>query len=157
KRIAYVGPAHSSNQIDRHNGYREALAAAGIAENPALHVTLAKDFLERASYERTVEQWLALPEPPDAIIVPDDDWATWVIGAIESRGLGVPEDIAGTGYNDLPEAARAAGGLTTIRQPFRQMGQTAAERLLALIEGAPVSECRVTLPTELVVRGSTVA
>lgn len=156
QRIAYVGPAHNSNFIDRLEGYRQGLAAVGLPYDPELEVT-RNLIWSSEEYVRAVDAWLALPSPPTAIIVPDDGWASRVCEAVRARGLRVPEDIAVTGFNDLPDTQHLAGGLTTIRQPFRQIGRIAVERLLALIEGEPVEACRVTVPVQLVVRASTVS
>jgi len=90
----------------------------------------------------------------DAMVIPSIESAIWAISELKKRGLRVPEDIAVAGFDDVPDAV--AAGLTVVRQPFRQIGQIGVERLLALIDGASASECRVVLPTELVVRRSTV-
>ena len=75
--------------------------------------------------------------------------------ALQARGLRVPEDMGLTGFDDMPAAQGICGGLTTVRQPFHEIGRLAAERLLALIEGAPVADCRVAVPVSLIVRAST--
>lgn len=106
--------------------------------------------------EGGLRRLIEMAETLDAIVVPNDWLAARTVEELGKRGFRVPEDVAVTGFDDVPEAAHIAGGLTTVRQPFRQIGQIAAERLLAMIEGAPVSECRITLPTELIVRKSTV-
>jgi DNA-binding LacI/PurR family transcriptional regulator len=154
-RIGYVGPVHASNYIDRRDGFREALAGLGLPHDPAREITFKRDFWQRGHYERAMDNWVAQPERPTAIVVPDDECASWIVDAAARHGLRAPEDIAVTGFNDVPDAVRIGGGLTTVRQPFRQIGRLAAEKLLALIEGAPASDCRISLPTELVVRGST--
>lgn len=158
RRIAYVGPAHNSNFLDRRTGYRQALAAAGLSWDTRLEVTLSETRAwAQEAYTPILDNLLRLPAPPTAIVLPDDGPAELMINAIKTRGLRVPEDIAVTGFNDIPDAQRIGNGLTTIHQPFRQMGQVAAERLIALIEGATVEECRLTLPTQLIVRASTTA
>jgi DNA-binding LacI/PurR family transcriptional regulator len=47
------------------------------------------------------------------------------------------------------------GGLTTVRQPFIEVGKLAVEHLLRRITGTPADDCRVTLPVTLVPRHST--
>jgi DNA-binding LacI/PurR family transcriptional regulator len=153
--IAYAGSAHSSNYLDRRDGFREAARAAGLSSDAAMELSSTGMFYSFDVYEAALDRWLALPAPPTAIIVSDDGLAVAFVEALTRRGLRVPEDMAVTGFDDVPDAARSAGGITTIRQPFREIGRKAVERLIALIEGAPVSECRVALPVDLVVRGST--
>jgi DNA-binding LacI/PurR family transcriptional regulator len=157
QRIAYFGPTHNSNYIDRFDGYRQALAANGLTGDPELEVVLPHEYglWEKFNYP-ALDRLLTRSDKPTAIVAPDDGWAVWMIDSVRERGLRVPEDIAVTGFDDMHNAALVAGGLTSMRQPFREIGRKAVERLIALIDGAPVSECRVTLPTELIVRASTV-
>ncbi len=160
RRIAYIGPISSggtlnSNFLDRLEGYRAALPAAGMPYDPAIEVVLEKDFLLLKSYSDALEGWLRLQDPPDAVVVSSDSLAEKMCEAIIARGLRIPEDIAVTGFNDIPDASHLYGGLTTIRQPFREMGRLSAEHLVASIEGAPSDTCRTTLTGELVVRAST--
>ena len=70
-------------------------------------------------------------------------------------GLRIPTDVAITGYNDIPLAARLRPGLTTIHVPAQEFGRAAARMLLEqMVPGAHQSK-RVVLPPELVIRGST--
>jgi len=162
RRIAYVGPASNSNFIDRWTGFQQALAAADLPLDSALQPPHMLDlplhqWWDDDVYGPILEGFLALPERPTAIVLPDDGLAARMIEQIEAHGLSVPKDIAVVGFNDIPDARFIGGGLTTVRQPFRRIGEVAVERLLALIDGAPLDECRVTLPTELVARATTVA
>ena len=154
RRIAWLGSADAANSNfhDRREGYRRGMAAAGLAQEPALELT--RDWT-RDTFSQALESWLALPDPPTAVVATDDDWAAAVTRAIQARGLRVPEDLAVVGFNDVPDAQGIGGGLTTVRQPFRQMGQLAVEQLLNLIAGTAAADCRLTLPTEVIVRPST--
>jgi len=62
------------------------------------------------------------------------------------------------GFDDIPAAARAEPGLTTVRQPHVEKGQRAGHLLIASIQGVrpDLAAAAIVLPTELVVRGSTV-
>lgn len=160
-RIAYVGPDWTTDFRDRHTGYRQALLALGLPHNPALQVVMSRAHSGPEGVKRILNTLLTLPTPPTAILCSNDHTAALFADALKARGLRIPEDIALTGFDDMPIAAHVAGGLTTIHQPFRQMGQLAAEKLIALVQGnssnsldCPESYGSV-LPTELVVRGST--
>jgi LacI family transcriptional regulator len=155
RRIAFSGPIHSSNFRDRLEGYRQGLAAAGLVWDAALEATTVVKQNPEEICGQALDQWLALAEPPTAIVLSHDAMATWVAQKLQARGKRVPEDIALTGFDDVPDAQTLCGGLTTIRQPFHQIGRVAAEKLIALIEGAPIETARVTLPLSLVVRAST--
>ena len=154
RRIGYLGPAHSSNYLDRRDSFRQAMADAGLAGG-ALEDSAAEDVWEWAAYEATLERWLALPDRPTALIAGDDGFADFAARTIARHGLRVPQDISVTGFNDAGFAKRVCGGLTTVRQPFRRIAQLGGERLIALIGGAGAADCRLTVPAELVVRAST--
>lgn len=154
RRVAFLGPAHSSNFMDRLDGYQRSALEAGLDIDPALEAIVPYPRVA-ASIRDAVDRWLVMPGRPTAIVCADDGLAALTYDSLAARGVDVPRDIALTGFNDILDARLIAGGLTTIRQPFHEMGRVATERLLAMIEGAPVDECRVTLPTTLVVRAST--
>jgi DNA-binding LacI/PurR family transcriptional regulator/transposase-like protein len=152
RRIAYLGSDHDSNFQDRLAGYRSGLGAVGLGHDARLEV-IAERSLE--STRGALSAWLALASPPTAVIIPNDGWAGEFGAAALDAGLRIPEDISVTGFDDSPAAPAILGGLTTVGQPFQQMGQLAGESLLALIEGASAIDCRLTIPCGLVIRTST--
>jgi len=155
RRIAYAGPVNFSDLIDRQEGYRLALAEHALLWDPALQIKgeNLNELLENC--RQTLDSWLTLPDPPTAIMCFNDSLAAGFAELLHTRGLRVPEDIALTGFDDSPIAVRAAGGLTTVRQPFRQMGRLAVESLLGLIQGTLAAPPELTVPLELIIRAST--
>ena len=137
---------------ERLIGYKQALSEAGILFNPILMVY--GDYT-RASGQAATEQLLGLPDPPTAIFALNDRMAMGAIRTIHASGLRVPEDIAVVGFDDIPTAADFSPALTTVRQPSKEVGQVAAQILLKLIAGEPVTEKEVVLPAELIIRQST--
>ncbi|MBL7257784.1 LacI family DNA-binding transcriptional regulator [Paractinoplanes lichenicola] len=96
-----------------------------------------------------------LASEPDAVVCANDEVALGVLLAAEEAGLRVPEDLAVTGWDDLL-AARFAG-LTTVRQPMRELGATAARWLDKRINESPSERTaarRRILATEVVTRRS---
>jgi DNA-binding LacI/PurR family transcriptional regulator len=80
--------------------------------------------------------------------------ALGVLAALEDAGLHVPNDISVTGFDDLPLDEDMKGvPLTTVHQPMRLIGHTAAQLMLELLEGADPRG--VLLPVNLVTRAST--
>jgi LacI family xylobiose transport system transcriptional regulator len=104
---------------------------------------------------RFAEELLSLPHRPTAIICGNDLQALGVYEAARRTGLRIPHDLSVVGFDDIPIARWCPPPLTTIRQPFADMGETAAHMLLALAAGKPPTQARVELGTELVVRDST--
>ncbi len=152
RRIGFItGPQTLGCAVDRLAGYREAMADAGLALDPAL--IRPGEFFQPQGFV-CAEQLLALPERPTAIVASNDEIAFGVVEAARIHGLRLPEDLSVVGFDDTPRASQVHPPLTTIRQPLEQMGQVAAERLLALIEDPTLVVERITLPTELIIRGS---
>ena len=75
--------------------------------------------------------------------------------AATELGLSVPGDLSVVGYDDLPIAQWIGAGLTTVRQPLREMASTAAQIVFALARGERPANERIDLATELIVRHST--
>ena len=92
----------------------------------------------------------------DAIFGANDSTALGALETIRGRGLRVPEDVALAGFDDLEFAVQLDPPLTTVRQGVRQQGEEAVSNLFQLIEDPTGSPRRVLLPTELVIRQSTV-
>ena len=66
----------------------------------------------------------------------------------------MPEDVALTGFDDLPKAMVTFPFLTVVAQPAVEMGRRAVELLLSRLEDPDRPADEVVLPTELVVRRS---
>jgi len=155
-RIAYLGGKETSDFIDRGVSFREGLAAAGIAQDPEIEADgLAWEQWSPEGIGPIIQRWLEMKARPTAIVTVYDTLAEYTIDCIRGHGLRVPEDVAVTGFNGLPSTKTLCGGITTVRQSFSDIGRIAVERLDAMIRGAAVSECRVTVPVSLMTRNST--
>jgi LacI family transcriptional regulator len=150
-RIAYCAPNIATDFEERRKGYECGLEDHGITPDPALCQFYDDYHMPPAEICDTL---FALPDPPTAIIAGDDFTAFRLWEELERRGIQVPEDVSLVGFNDVP-AASVPPGLTTVRQPVEQVGRMAADMLFRLMEGAPATDCRIVLPVELVVRGTT--
>ncbi len=136
---------------DRLEGYRQALAQAGIPFDPDLVVE--GDFQRRAGYEGTLAL-MRLPDPPTAIFASNDAEAFGALDALRDLGLRVPEDVSLVGFDDIPAAAETRPPLTTVRQPLMDMGSQATQLLFDLLNGRADVHQRIQLPTRLIVRES---
>jgi DNA-binding LacI/PurR family transcriptional regulator len=109
----------------------------------------------RSALERRGLAPVAVDDSPTAVCCTNDVIAIALIDRLECEGRRVPGDVSVVGFDDIPMAGHRRIDLTTVRQPAAEMGLQAAEMVLASIaEGRHAAE-RVTVPTELVVRGST--
>lgn len=150
---AVMGPTRNAAVVARRRGFDRALAEAGLPVHPKLVVET--DFDQRAAYEAVRE---ILEHGPDAIFAFSDAMAIGVLRALREAGLEVPHDVAVVGFDDLADAPLADPPLTTVRQHVERAGATAVELLRERLDGGPDTPVRkIVLPTELIVRGSTVA
>jgi LacI family transcriptional regulator len=151
-RICFLGdPAGSPDMVGRYAGLVDGLRAADLPAPPAVPCSYDIDAGEAAAAEL-----LAGRTRPQAVMCANDEVALGVLTAAERAGLRVPGDLAVTGWDDVM-AARFAR-LTTVRQPMRELGATAARWLHELItertSTGHADARREVLPTALVVRDS---
>ena len=149
---AITGPPGWAATEDRRDGYHDALAAAGIDDDPTLVV--ASDF-EFAPGIAAAAALMDVSEPPTAIFAFNDAIALGALVAADQRGIRVPEDVSIVGYDDIKYATIVSPPLTTVRQPLAEIGRTGVNLLIRLIEGERPQSVRIELPVRLVVRGST--
>ncbi len=152
RRIAHVvGIADHGASRWRLDGYRAAMTAAGLPDDPELVVQGAFTF---GSGVAAARQLFALKQRPTAVFAANDDMATGVMWAASEYGLKVPHDLSVCGFDDIPLARQLWPALTTIRQPSREMGKVAALQLLEQLGGRGPGQL-VQLPFSLELRDST--
>ena len=130
---------------DRLAGFREAAEGAGTVWGDVLVGVCGRNDTEEAA--RMATTMLTSAEPPDAIAAMSDRQAEGVVRAAREAGLRIPEDLAVSGFDDVPAAAEL--GLTTVAQSLRDQGATCAR---AALGEAPRS---ASAEWSLVVRQST--
>ncbi len=154
QRIACI--TYAPLPLNRHtqrrlSSYRETLEATGITYDESLVRYGAYD--PETGYN-AMKSLLQSSPLPTAVFGMNDVMAFGAMSAIHEAGLHIPEDISVVGFDDIRLAAFANPPLTTIREPDIEHGRLVAETLIALINGQPVDEPHQTIPTELIVRGS---
>ena len=154
QQIAYLsGPAMNVLEKERFRGYRDALRAEGLAFDPAL--VIPGDYTLETGVAAGREL-LARPALPSAVFCTSDEMAIGLMRTLASAGVKVPDQISVAGFDDIEFAAAAEPALTTVHQPRRELGQTAARVLIDLLQDRP-SPARIRLKTDLVMRGSVAA
>ena len=126
-------------------GYREALAAAGLAEDPALLQTGNSDV---PSAQAAVERLLELPDKPTALFTANN---RNTIGALHALA-GAPDPVALAGFDDFELADLL--GTTVVRADPWKLGEQGAALAFARLDGDDGPPRTVTIPTQLVQRGS---
>lgn len=135
---------------DRIAGYQRAMARAGLSTEGLI---VEGDF-DRASGAAAALE--LLDRDVDAIFCANDASAEGALGSIRARGGSIPQDVALAGFDDLAFASELDPPLTTIRQGVRDQGVEAAHTLFHLLRDRDAGPRRVILPTELIIRRSTV-
>ncbi|GAA1499808.1 LacI family DNA-binding transcriptional regulator [Dactylosporangium maewongense] len=153
RRVGVItGPMEYLCARARLEACRGALDAAGAPLDPALVRHGRFDFDDGVLLGR---QLLSLKHPPTAILCGDDLQALGVYEAARLLGARIPDDVSVVGFDDIEVTRWCGPPMTTVRQPFAEMGATAARMVLQLAVGEPVEPARVELATRLVVRAST--
>ena len=102
-----------------------------------------------------VGELLSLPERPTCILLPDDLTYFGAQDAAREKGLRIPKDISFAGYDGISLGQALEPKLTTIRQSCEQLGMTAAQTLIRLIEAPEtVSRMPVVFPVEFLEGGT---
>ncbi len=163
RHIAIVrGPEELFDTEPRWAGVQRAAAEAGVQIDHRLVFQLPNLTDSTSGFEgglRFSKEMLASGSPFTAVLAFDDLTALGIVRGLTDAGLKVPDDCSVVGFDDVLPAAVSTPGITTIRQPLKEMGLLAAEWTLQAINSRDQStEKPVKLykaPPELVVRMST--
>ncbi|CAM5426327.1 LacI family transcriptional regulator OS=Streptomyces alboniger OX=132473 GN=CP975_12560 PE=4 SV=1 [Streptomyces alboniger] len=150
--LVVTGPEVFGCTRERLGGFVDVYAQAGIEVDP--RGIVCGDFLfdeSRSAVARALADGLEF----DAVFAHNDPAAAGALTALHEVGLSIPQDVAVVGFDDVEMASYTYPALTTIRQPMREMGEAAARLLLDHVRGTPEAAPSRTIPTSLVVRGST--
>ncbi len=152
-RIAMLsGPVGAATAEDRIQGYRLALAKAGIEPDPRL---ICRGGFSWKAGAALTGQLLDAGLQPTAIFAANNAIALGVVDAVSARGMHIPSDIALVCFDDYPYIASFFPFLTVAAQPAYDMGANAAQLLLdRLITSAPLHPRSVVLPVQLILRRS---
>jgi LacI family repressor for deo operon, udp, cdd, tsx, nupC, and nupG len=138
---------------ERLRGYRDALAAAGIAPDESVIWSGGFRFEDGVS---AAARYLALRKRPTAVFASADDGAIGFIRTVRDAGVRTPEDVSVVGFDDIDYASVIDPPLTTMRQPRPDLGRLAAEDLLARMrpDAPDIPPARDRLRCELIERNS---
>jgi len=158
RRVAFIGDLIAATVQDRLSGLRDGLADAGVPFRRTMTVDLVVDADRFGDWSERVNagvnRLMTEADRPTAIFCSCDGVAKQVYKALAAAGYNVPRDVSVIGYDDDPIAEYLTPALTSVRQPFMDMGRAAMELLKRKIaDPTGPAEFRV-LPVELVQRSS---
>lgn len=147
---------------NRFTGFRNAMRDHGLDTEPVAHAELGYEDAPETAAKRAVERWISQygsQLPFDAIVCFLDNMAYGAFLALKEAGIRVPEDVALVGFDNVNSEMYEAMGLelTSIDQPFAEMGRAAAQLALKRIIGEEQAEDgtpHLLLAPKLVVRSS---
>lgn len=157
KRIGIIDSGNPLGNLEKHEGYQQALKEAGIAYDPAIAVdphghSVARGYL-------CMDSLMAVRERPTAVFAANDSLAIGALRWCQKHGLAVPRNVAIVGFDNIEFAEFAATPLTSVNYAVDMVTELAVERLVGLIAaGDTLPEPRVTLiDPDLIVRESSAA
>ncbi|MDE0390734.1 MAG: LacI family DNA-binding transcriptional regulator [Rhodospirillales bacterium] len=152
RRIAFLGGNEANiATVERVRGYRAALEATGIAEDPTLVVPAA---VNRGGGVEALRTALALDRPPTAALCFSDVVAFGTLDALAAAGLAVGRDFSVIGFDDIAGARHTLPPLTTVAVYSRELGRRSAAALLRRIaDPSEPPEQEIVAPS-LIVRGT---
>lgn len=150
KRIGYIsGRAELESSNRRLLGYRDSLKNAGIPIDEKL---IASGEYTTQTGIKCARELFSLKNRPTAIFASNDQMAMGVYQVAQEMGIRIPEDLSLIGFDNIPESKYL--GLTTVDQFISEMGYTATEMLIKIINGIPLQDQTYKTQTKLIVRSS---
>jgi DNA-binding LacI/PurR family transcriptional regulator len=158
RQIAFIkGQEFSSDTQVRWANIKAVAGQLGLRISAALIAQLEGDSPSPQLGHEAAKRLLAAHKPFTALFAFNDISAMGAIRAFREAGLLVPEDVSVVGFDDIQSAAYQNPGLTTVRQPLREMGRIAAETVLRRIKrpGMDLHGAERTVEPRLIVRETT--
>ncbi len=157
KRIGYISYTYDNQTTvkNRYRGYCKGLEENGIDYDPDMVIiseTLRLNELEGS--REVVKKIIDRKKIPGVILNASDFIAVGVIRALKELNIEIPEEISVMGFDNILMSLYTDPLLTTVKQPKKQMGATAINLLLDIIEGKSIENKNIMLPTEIIDRKS---
>jgi LacI family transcriptional regulator len=146
------GSPFSKYSIDRLEGYKKKLIET--------HLPIREDFILYTDFTPedaylAMRKLLSLSDPPTAVLVINDHCVLGAMRAAREMKYRIPGDISIVGSGDVQLSTLTSPALTTIREPFYEIGRESADRLIKILQKKRVSPRHFVLPAELIIRNST--
>jgi LacI family transcriptional regulator, galactose operon repressor len=145
----FGSPGDSPDVGERWEAFREAHRHCG-RKPPSQPIEAV---LNQADGLRHAQELIQSGRLPRALVCANDELALGALSAARMHGIRVPEELAVTGWDNIPMSDLVSPTLTTVHQPIEELGAVAARSLLARIAGRPVAR-ETVLPTTTIYRGT---
>ncbi|OPY84683.1 MAG: HTH-type transcriptional repressor CytR [Smithella sp. PtaU1.Bin162] len=153
RKIAFIlGMMNSKYSVERFQAYQAAFRDHGLSYDPRYIVE--SDFSKTDGF-RMMGRLLDLQDRPSCVICINDSVTPGALKQINGRGLKIPEDISVVAIGSSEVLDLYEPALTTIKISVTEIGQTAAQMLIQLIEKGNCPEKHVVIPSEFIIRDST--
>ena len=155
RRIAYVMRQEPIQSVqDRVQGYLDAMRGGSVSGLSEMILTIPSYHDERDW--AVVDAVFRLPEGqrPTAVACFTDYLAVSLAERLEFLGLSVPRDVALTGFDGIVPALPNGIGLTTVAQPYEDIGIAAVELLMQRMKSPLSPPKSVELAARLIVSAS---
>lgn len=151
RRIGGLFGSTSTTAAERRDGYLAAMRTHGLEPDyrevePTAEAAIA-----------TVDQWLAGPSRPDALVTSNSLLLMGALKAARSAGLAIPGELALAGFDNERWTELVEPGITVVEQPVEDMGRAAMSLLLERLRMPELPVRRLVMTGRCVVRGSTAA
>lgn len=154
RKILFLGgPRDLQVNCQRYEGYIRALNEYNVTIEQSR--TINADFNMESAYTQITQLIGDNNFDYSAICSTNDLMAFGAYKALTEAGYSIPDDVSIIGYDDIPSSAVI--NLTTVHQPFEEMGRTAMMALDSFIKGSQQTEKRITLGTSLIIRNTCAA
>lgn len=153
KTIGFIGvfPGMSMAE-ERLAGYRHALEEAGVGYDESL--VFAGDYYQESGLTGVRQLLRQSSRRPTAIFAANDLMALGAMESLKQEGIRIPEDISLIGCDNIPNLHLLRVPLTTIANPFSEIGRIAAKKIIGTLEGTDELPDKIVLPSELRIRES---
>jgi len=148
--IVHVDGRRAPGAAQRRRGYRDAMAAAGLADR----TRIVPGGLTDEDGERAADALFAGRSRPTAVVAFNDHCAAGLLASVRQRGIAVPDSLSVVGYDDSHIAGLSTIGLTTIAQDARTLAESALELAVRRTDHATAPPDQVVVAPHLVVRAS---
>ncbi|WP_308636760.1 LacI family DNA-binding transcriptional regulator [Paenibacillus silvisoli] len=154
KRIGFIsGPPNLVVSQDRLAGYKKALKEANLPFQQEW--VLEGDLLQQSGY-RAMSFFMSLPDRPTALVIFDDLLAFGVLRGLTELGYSVPLDISIVSFNNIPLSELASTPISSVDIGTYQLGYTASQSLLRIVQDEPLLQNQIIIPHRLIVRESSI-